>query len=86
MSDGSKFPQGRHGLHRHHLQRSPIVCERPNHVELKVEYCEPGARGDTATSVSKPSNWKQAPRSSPHVHPDGQRAQDRHRSGEYANE
>jgi elongation factor P len=24
------------------------------HVELKVEYCEPGARGDTATNVTKP--------------------------------
>ena len=26
----------------------------PNHVELKVEYCEPGAKGDTATNVTKP--------------------------------
>ena len=26
----------------------------PPHVELKVEYCEPGARGDTATNVTKP--------------------------------
>jgi len=26
----------------------------PNHVVLKVEYCEPGARGNTATNVTKP--------------------------------
>jgi len=33
---------------------NPIAVTPPNHVELKVEYCEPGARGDTATSVTKP--------------------------------
>jgi elongation factor P len=32
----------------------PIVVDLPSHVELKVEYCEPGARGDTATNVTKP--------------------------------
>jgi len=32
----------------------PITMTPPNHVELKVEYCEPGARGNTATNVSKP--------------------------------
>ncbi|ADB17071.1 translation elongation factor P [Pirellula staleyi DSM 6068] len=32
----------------------PIVITPPMHVELKVEYCEPGARGDTATNVTKP--------------------------------
>jgi elongation factor P len=26
----------------------------PNHVVLRVEYCEPGARGNTATNVTKP--------------------------------
>ena len=26
----------------------------PNHVVLKVEYCEPGAKGNTATNVTKP--------------------------------
>jgi elongation factor P len=31
----------------------PIVVDPPFHVELKVEYCEPGARGDTATNVTK---------------------------------
>ena len=33
---------------------NPITMTPPNHVELKVEYCEPGARGDTATNVTKP--------------------------------
>ncbi|MGV3606244.1 MAG: elongation factor P [Planctomycetaceae bacterium] len=32
----------------------PVSVTPPSHVELKVEYCEPGARGDTATNVSKP--------------------------------
>ncbi|OHB68479.1 MAG: elongation factor P [Planctomycetes bacterium RBG_13_63_9] len=26
----------------------------PNHVVLRVEYCEPGAKGNTATNVTKP--------------------------------
>ena len=33
---------------------NPISMSPPNHVELRVEYCEPGARGDTATNVTKP--------------------------------
>ena len=33
---------------------NPIIMSPPNHVELKVEYCEPGAKGDTATNVTKP--------------------------------
>lgn len=33
---------------------NPIILSPPNHVELKVEYCEPGAKGDTATNVTKP--------------------------------
>ena len=33
---------------------NPITMAPPNHVELKVEYCEPGAKGDTATNVTKP--------------------------------
>ena len=31
----------------------PISLTPPQHVHLKVEYCEPGARGDTATNVTK---------------------------------
>lgn len=32
----------------------PITLTPPNHVELLVEFCEPGAKGDTATNVTKP--------------------------------
>ena len=34
---------------------SPITVTPPNHVELEVEYCEPGAKGNTATNVTKPA-------------------------------
>lgn len=34
---------------------NPITMTPPNHVELKVEYCEPGVKGDTATNVTKPA-------------------------------
>jgi len=33
----------------------PISVTPPNHVELTVEYCEPAARGNTATNVLKPA-------------------------------
>ena len=33
---------------------NPIIMTPPNHVELLVEYCEPGAKGDTSTNVRKP--------------------------------
>jgi elongation factor P len=33
---------------------NPISISPPNHVILKVEYCEPGVRGNTATNVTKP--------------------------------
>ncbi len=33
---------------------NPIGMTPPNHVVLKVEYCEPGAKGNTATNVTKP--------------------------------
>ncbi|GAB6165075.1 elongation factor P [Thermostilla marina] len=33
---------------------NPISVTPPNHVVLKVEYCEPGAKGNTATNVTKP--------------------------------
>ncbi len=34
---------------------NPIGITPPNHVVLKVEYCEPGAKGNTATNVTKPA-------------------------------
>ena len=33
---------------------SPLTMTPPNHVELKVEYCEPAVKGNTATNVTKP--------------------------------
>ena len=33
---------------------TPIAIAPPPHVELKVEYCEPGVKGNTATNVTKP--------------------------------
>jgi elongation factor P len=33
---------------------NPILVSPPNHVDLLVEYCEPAAKGDTATNVKKP--------------------------------
>ena len=34
---------------------NPIVVTPPNHVMLEVKYCEPGAKGNTATNVTKPA-------------------------------
>jgi elongation factor P len=32
----------------------PITVSPPNHVVLKIEYCEPAVRGNTATNLTKP--------------------------------
>ena len=36
------------------FDNNPIGMTPPNHVVLKVEYCEPGVKGNTATNVTKP--------------------------------
>ena len=33
---------------------NPITMTPPNHVVMKIEFCDPGAKGDTATNVTKP--------------------------------
>ena len=33
---------------------NPITITPPNHVVLKIEYCEPAVRGNTATGLTKP--------------------------------
>lgn len=33
----------------------PISMTAPNHMVLRIEYTEPGMRGDTATNVTKPA-------------------------------
>lgn len=35
-----------------------LTAEIPAQVELVVEYCEPGVRGDTATNVTKPARME----------------------------
>lgn len=35
------------------FNENPIGITAPNHVVLRVEYCEPGARGNTTTNVTK---------------------------------
>jgi elongation factor P len=32
-----------------------LTVEIPAHVQLKITYCEPGVKGDTATNVTKPA-------------------------------
>ena len=39
----------------HAETESPLSCELPAFVELKVVYTEPGLKGDTATNASKPA-------------------------------
>ncbi|MCA9258068.1 MAG: elongation factor P [Planctomycetales bacterium] len=36
------------------FNNQPIAMTPPNHVILRVEYCEPAAKGNTATNVTKP--------------------------------
>jgi elongation factor P len=36
----------------------PIGVDLPNFVELKITYCEPGVRGDTATGATKPATME----------------------------
>ena len=36
------------------FNNNPLTLTPPNHVVLKVEYCEPGAKGNTASNVTKP--------------------------------
>ena len=37
------------------FNNNPIGMTPPNHVVLEVTYCEPGAKGNTATNVTKPA-------------------------------
>jgi elongation factor P len=36
------------------FNNNPISVSPPNHVVLRVEYCEPSVKGDTATKLTKP--------------------------------
>jgi len=37
------------------FNNNAIAVTPPNHVVLKIEYCEPAVRGNTATNVTKPA-------------------------------
>lgn len=39
----------------HAETETPLSCELPAFVELKIVYTEPGLKGDTATNASKPA-------------------------------
>lgn len=39
----------------HAETETPLTCELPSFVELKIVYTEPGLKGDTATNASKPA-------------------------------
>ena len=36
------------------FDNNPISVSPPNHVVLKIEYCEPAMKGNTATNLTKP--------------------------------
>jgi elongation factor P len=36
------------------FNNNPITVDPPNHMILKIEYCEPAVRGNTATNLTKP--------------------------------
>ncbi len=54
VDDGWKYLKEGMGCSMVLYNDNPITMTPPNHVELKVEFCEPGAKGDTATNVTKP--------------------------------
>ncbi|HMO83710.1 MAG TPA: elongation factor P [Lacipirellulaceae bacterium] len=54
VGDAWKFLKDNMDVQLMVFNNQPIAVTPPNHVILKVEYCEPGARGNTATNVTKP--------------------------------
>ena len=53
VGDGVKYLKDGTNCHMVLWNDNPITCTPPNHMTLKVEYCEPGAKGNTATNVTK---------------------------------
>ncbi len=54
VDDNWRYLKENMDCHMTLFNNQPITMSPPNHVELKVEYCEPGAKGNTATNVTKP--------------------------------
>jgi elongation factor P len=62
----------------------PIGVTPPNHVVLKITYCEPAVRGNTATNVTKPAKVETgAEISVPNFVEDGDTIKIDTRTGEY---
>jgi len=55
LADGDKWLKEGTTLEVTFWNEQPLSVELPNHVELEVTYCEPAARGNTATGVQKPA-------------------------------
>lgn len=55
LADGEKWLKEGDTLGVTFWNEQPLSVELPNHVDLEVTYCEPGARGNTATNVQKPA-------------------------------
>ena len=54
VGDASKFFKEGMDCQLVVYNENPIAVTPPNHVVLQVEYCEPAAKGNTATNVQKP--------------------------------
>ncbi|MEQ8212041.1 MAG: elongation factor P [Lacipirellulaceae bacterium] len=54
MGDAAKFLKENMDCQVMVWDNQPIAMTPPNHVVVQVEYCEPAAKGNTATNVSKP--------------------------------
>ena len=54
VDDNWKYLKENMDCHMTLFNGQPLTMSPPNHVELAVEYCEPGAKGNTATNVTKP--------------------------------
>ena len=55
ISDTWKFLKEGMGCSMMLYNGNPLTMTPPNHVQLLVTQCEPGAKGDTATNVTKPA-------------------------------
>jgi elongation factor P len=54
LGDSWKYLKDGMGCQMVLFNGNPITMTPPNHVVLKIEYCEPAIRGNTATGVTKP--------------------------------
>lgn len=55
VGDSLKFLKEEMMLTVYMAEGNPIMADAPNHVVLEITYSEPGIKGDTANSPSKPA-------------------------------